>query len=349
MGISYGIAPGCRVIANGQDITSTITGRFISLTLTDEVGMESDLLEIVLADTDPMNPVQVPPTGAELELAIGYDGIFQPMGLFVCDEIELAGWPGEMTIRARAAIYDKSKGGKSDLQTQKTRSWPEGTKLVDMVKKIGSEHGLDPKVAQSLQSITLPHIDQADESDINLLIRVAKKYDAIVKPSNGKLVVAKRGESKSVSGEKLAPVLVDASDCKQWRMSLSKRETAGMVVAYWHKVKEAKRREVKVGKGEPVRRMRNAYPSEEMALAAARSELQRRERGQRTLALSVIGSPDIVAEAPLSVTGIRPDVDGEWLISRVTHRIDAGNGYTCDVEAEKKNSDTEASVEVDEE
>lgn len=349
MGLTYGITPGCRVIANGQDITSTIVGRFISLTLTDEVGMESDLLEIVLADTDPLNPVQVPPTGAELELAIGYDGIFQPMGMFVCDEIELAGWPGEMTIRARAAVYDKSKGGKSDLQTQKTRSWPDGTKLVDMAKKVASEHGMDPKVAQSLQGITLPHIDQADESDINLLIRVAKKYDAIVKPANGKLVIARRGESKSVSGEQLAPVLVDASDCTRWRMSLSKRETAGMVVAYWHKVKEAKRREVKVGKGEPVRRMRNAYPSEEMALAAARSELQRRERGQRTLALSTIGSPAIVAEAPLNAVGFRPDVDGEWLIKRVTHRIDAAAGYTCDIEAEKKNSGDEATVEVDEE
>lgn len=349
MGLSYGIQPQARVIANGEDITSTITGRFISLTLTDEVGMESDLLELTLRDDEPLNPLQVPPTGAELELSLGYDGILTPMGLFVCDEVELSGWPGQMTIRARAAVYDKSKRGKTDLQTQKTRSWPEGTKFADMVKKVAEEHGLEPKVASSLQSITLPHIDQSDESDINLLIRVAKKYDAIVKPANGKLVVAKRGESKSVSGENLPPVFVDAADCGSWRMVISKRETAGMVVAYWHKIKEAKRREVKVGKGEPVRRLRNAYPSEEMALEAARSELQRRERGKQTLAINVIGSPAILAEAPLTVAGFRPDVDGEWLISRVTHRIDAGVGYSCDIEAEKPNSKDDTSVEIEEE
>ncbi len=349
MGLISGIRPGFLVTANGADITGLVTSRFISLTLTDEVGMESDMLEIRLDDSDPLNPVQLPPTGAEINVSIGYDGIYQPMGLFVADEFELAGWPGEMVIRARAAIYDKSKGGKTDLQTQRTRSWPSGTKLVDMVKKVASEHGLEAKVAQSLQSITLPHIDQADESNINLLIRVAKKYDAIVKPANGKLVVAKRGESKSVSGEELPPVTVLAPNVTNYRMSISKRETAGMVVAYWHAVKSAKRKEVKVGKGEPVRRLRNYYPTEEMALAAARSELQRRERGQQTLALTVVGDPSIAAEAQLTVAGIRPDVDGEWLISRVVHKIDAGTGYQCDIEAEKKNAETEPGVEVKEE
>lgn len=346
MGLSYGIQPGARVIANGEDITSTITGRFISLTLTDEVGMASDVLEITLDDSNPLNPVQVPPTGAELELAIGYDGIFEPMGLYICDEIELAGWPGQMVIRARAAVYDKSKSGKQDLQTQKTRSWQAGTKLADMVKKIASEHGLDPKVAQSLQGITLPHIDQADESDINLLIRTAKKYDAIVKPAAGSLVIARNGESKSIAGNQLPTVRVDASDCKSWRMVFSKRETAGMVVAYWNKVQEAKRREVKVGQGEPVRRLRNGYPSEEMALAAARAELQRRERAQKTLSMNLIGSTSLQAEAPLIVSGFRPDVDGEWLIKRVTHRIDASSGYTCDIEAEKPNDTADVDVEV---
>lgn len=346
MGLIGNIRPGFLVTANGADITALVTNRLIDMVLTDAVGMESDLLEIRLSDADPLMPVQLPPTGAELQLSIGYDGIFQPMGLFVCDEVELAGWPGEMTIRARAAVYNKSKGGKSDLQTQKTRSWPANTKLVDMVKKIAGEHGLEPKVAQSLQSITLPHIDQADESNINLLIRVAKKYDAIVKPAAGKLVVAKRGESKSVSGEELPPVTILATECTAYRMSISKRETAGMVVAYWHAVKSAKRKEVKVGKGEPVRRLRNNYPTEEMALAAARAELQRRERGQQTLALSVVGRPSIAAEAKLTVAGIRPDVDGEWLITRVTHKIDAASGYTCDVEAEKANQSEAADVEV---
>lgn len=346
MGLIRYVRPSYLVTANGADITPLISSRLIDMVLTDAVGMGSDLLEIRLSDADLLAPVQLPQTGAEISLSIGIDGIYQPMGLFVFDEVELSGWPGEMTIRARAAVYDNSKGGKSNLQTQKTRSWPAGTKLADMVKKIAGEHGLEPKVAQSLQSIGLPHIDQADESNINLLIRVAKKYDAIVKPVAGKLVLAKCGESKSVSGETLSPVVVTTANCTNYRMTISKRETAGMVVAYWHAVRTAKRKEVKVGKGEPVRRLRNNYPTEEMALAAARAELQRRERGEQTLALSVIGDPSIVAEAGLQVYGIRPDVDGDWLITRVTHTINALTGYVCDIEAEKPNKDSEVDVAI---
>ncbi|QMP19188.1 transcription regulator [Pseudomonas phage Persinger] len=346
MGLITGIAPSWRILADQADITATIAQRFISLTLTDAVGMESDTLEITLSDNDPMAPIAIPPTGAELQLFLGYDGFTLPMGMFVCDEVELAGWPGEMVIRARAATYDKSKGGKSDLQTQKTRSWPKGTKLGDMVAKIAKEHGMEPAVAASLKSIALPHTDQADESDINLLVRLAKKYDAVVKPAGGKLVLAKRGESKSVSGEALAPVFLEPADCASWRMVLAKRETAGMVVAYWHAVKQAKRNEVKVGKGEPVRRLKQYYPTEEMALAAARADLARRERGQETISLTVTGSPLIAAEAPLTLAGFRPGVDGQWLISRVTHRLDASGGYVCDVEGEKPNKDESPEVEV---
>lgn len=346
MGLNPGIMPSWRVTANKADITATILDRFIKLTITDAVGMESDLLEITLSDNDPLKPIALPPTGAELEVFLGYDGITQRMGLFVCDEVELAGWPGEMVIRARAAVYDKSKGGKSDLQTQKNRSWDKGTKLGAMVSKIAKEHNLEAAVADSLKNIALPHIDQADESDINLLIRVAKKYDAIVKPADGKLVLAKRGESKSVTGQSLPKVTIVPSDCATWRMVMSKRETAGMVVAYWHAVKASKRNEVKVGSGEPVRRLKQYYPTQEMALSAARADLTRRQRGQQTLSMTVTGSTTIAAEAPLVVSGFRPDVDGDWLISRVTHSLDASGGYACDLEAEKPNSEIEAAVEV---
>lgn len=346
MGLITGTEPTFMVLANQLDITAAIAERFISLTLSDAVGMESDLLEITLADNDPDAPIAIPPTGAELNLFLGYDGINMPMGLFVCDEVEVAGWPGEMVIRARAAVYDKSKGGKSDLQTQKTRSWEKGTKLGDMVAKIAKEHGLEPSVAASLKSIALPHTDQADESDINLLTRLAKKYDAIVKPANGKLVLAKRGESKSVGGETLAPVFLVPGDCSAFRLVLAKRETAGMVVAYWHAVKQAKRNEVKVGRGEPVRRLKQYYPTEEMALAAARADLSRRQRAQETVSLSCTGSPLIAAEAPLTLAGFRPGVDGQWLISRVTHRLDKSSGYSCDVEAEKPNAEEQPEVEV---
>lgn len=339
------VAPAFRMLANGGDITAKINDRLISLRLSDGVGLESDTLEITLADDEPADPIQMPETGAELELFLGYDIITQRMGLFICDEVELSGWPGTMTIRARAATYDKSKGGKTDLQTQKSRSWTKGTKFGDMIKKIADEHGMESAVSASMAKITLPHIDQSDESDLNLLLRMAKKYDGVVKPSGGKITVTKRGEGKTASGEELPTITLTATDCTAFRLTSQKRENAGTVVAYYQATKKASRFEVKVGEGEPVKRIGKYYQTQEMALDAAKAELSKRQRDQVTVSVSLPGDPSIAAECKLVLVGFRAGIDGEWLITKADHRLD-DNGYSCDIEATKPNTEDEPEVEI---
>ncbi len=338
-----GLRPQFRLTANQSDITAMISERLVSLRYTDEAGNESDALEIVLADHDPDKPIALPPTGAELELSIGYDGKLDRIGKFVCDEVEMSGWPGEMTIRARAAPFDVSKGGMANLQTQKTRSWPKGTTLGNMAKKIASEHGMKPAVMDSLAKIALPHIDQADESDLHFLARVAKKYDAIVKAAAGKLVLAKVGSARSISGEPLPSITLKPADVSRYRVVLSKRETVGMVVAYWHEVKKSKRHEIKVGSGEPVRRIRMNHASREMAISAARSELDRRSRRKVTASVTLPGRTDLVAEGRMILRDFREGVDGEWSITRAEHTLD-GSGFVTTVDAELPNADGTPSV-----
>lgn len=339
-----GLTPQFRLLANSQDITDVVNNRLVSLRFTDEAGMASDVLEVVLADNDPAAPIQTPPTGAELQLFLGYDGAAERIGLFVVDEIELAGWPTEMTIRARAAPFDLSKGGLAQLQTMKTRSWPKGTKLGAMVSKIAKEHGLEAAVAEKLAGIVLPHIDQSDESDLHFLGRVAKKYDAIVKPAAGRLILAKTGEAKTVSGQALPKITLTPPDVSRWRVVKSRRETAGMVVAYWHATRQARRHEVQVGSGEPVTRLKMYYPTQEMALAAARSELDRRERRRVTASVTLPGRTDLVAEGRAILSGFRDGVDGEWSIIRAEHSLDS-RGYVTTIEVETPNEGTQPDVQ----
>lgn len=328
--------PAFSVLANGADITGVVAGRLRSLSITDEAGFQSDTLELVLADPDPAQPIAIPPTGAELEVSLGYaETGLQRMGLFVADEVELSGWPGEVTIRARAAPYEGSKGGKSDLQTQKTRAWPKGTKLGDMVAKIAKEHGLQPAVAASLRSITLPQFDQTEESDISFLVRVTRKYDGVVKPGGGKLAVAKRGESKTTGGQDMPTIVLAAQACTRWSLSITTRDSEGTVVAFYHDRGLAKRQEVKVGSGDPVRRLRHNFPDKDSAEKAAQAELDKRERRKNKLALTMPGDPLLAAEAKLQLVGFRAGVPTDWLVTRVQHRLEAGTGYSCEVEAEK--------------
>lgn len=335
------IAPAFRVVANDQDITDKLRERFKSLRLTDETGTTTDTVEITLADNDQDNPIQVPLTGAELQVYLGYDDQARYMGLFICDEIELSGFPGEMVIRARAAPYDKSTGGKSDMQSQKTRSWRRGTTVGAMVNRIAGEHGLKPAVSGLLASIALPHIDQAHESDMNLLSRLAKRFDAIAKPAGGALVFAKRGDAQSASGEALEKITLTPQKGDKYRVTLATRGTAGSCVAYYRDTTRAQRREVSIGGGEPVIRLRMAYPDRVSAENAARAEQRKRSRATRTMTYTFPGRPEVQAEATATMLGFRPGVDGDWLIKRVEHYV-GPQGYRCTIDAELPNTDPEA-------
>lgn len=100
---------------------------------------------------------QIPATGAELELALGYDGELVRVGGFVVDEIEISGWPGELVVRARAAAQAEygrrarrratlslSMPGRADVMAEGRldlvgfRPGADGTWIVTR-----TEHGLD--------------------------------------------------------------------------------------------------------------------------------------------------------------------------------------------------------------
>ncbi len=88
-----------------------------------------------------------------------------------------------------------------------------------------------------------------------------------------------------------------------------------------------------VCQGEPVKRLKMYYPTQEMALVAARSELDRRERGKVNVSITLPGRTDLVAEGRMILDGFRDGVNGEWGITKAEHSLDS-NGFTTAVEAE---------------
>ncbi|HHW4679773.1 MAG TPA: phage late control D family protein [Xylella sp.] len=333
-----GVSPSYHIIANDKDITTLIAERMTSVRLSDESGDHADTLEIVLADHLPNAPLMWPSMGAELQLSLGYDAQLRPMGVFVCSEIELSGWPGTMTLRAHAAPWEGTPQGKSDLQTQKTRSWPAGTTLGTMLSMMAAEHGMEAAISHSLSGVALPHTDQTEESDINVLLRLARRYDAIAKPAGGRLIFAKRGESKSVTGMDMPRITLTPDDITSWRMSLATRESPGTVIAFYRLTRRAELHQVSIGEGDPVYRIKQYLPDADAAIAAVRGELSRRARAETRLNLEMAGRPELSAEAVLTLNGWREGVDGDWLVTRVEHCLDK-NGYRCSVEAERPNSD----------
>ncbi len=319
------MTPDYQIRADTRDVTATLRGRLVSLSLSDAAGIDSDGLSLVLDDRD--GGIEMPRTGAELDVSLGYrDTGLVRMGFYVVDEVSLSGPPSTMTVRGRAA--DLRQG----MKRPRTRPW-DGVSLGDIVTAIAGEHGYEARIAAALAQEVLEHIDQVDESDLHFLTRLARERGALAKPAGGMLLFVLRGEAKSATGRDLPPVTLTAGEIGHFETTYAERGKYPAVRARWHDTADAEELSVTVGVGEPVYIIGRRYPDRPAAQKAAEARLDAFTRGVGTLRLTCEGNTRIAAEARLTVSGVRDGVNGEWTITRAVHRLDRG-GYACDIEAE---------------
>ena len=135
----------------------------------------------------------------------------------------------------------------------------------------------------------------------------------------------------------------------QHRYHSAERGAYSGVRAYWSDRNQAEKRSVLVGSEEDEKRLKDTYGSEADAMAAARSEQQRVERGKATFEMTLaLGRPELMPQTPVTVAGFKPEIDGtEWLVVKVTHSL-GDQGLTTRLEAELQGSgDAEAGADED--
>lgn len=319
--------PSYRITLNGTDITPRINGRLISLTLREQRGLEADQLDITLADHD--GQLAIPPNGAELHVSFGWqdEGLIDK-GSFTVDEVQHTGTPDQLTIRARSADM------RGQLPSKRTQSWHDVT-LGEIVTTIAGRNDLEPVVAAALNGIRIGHIDQTEESDLNFLTRLGERYDAIAAIKAGRMLFTVAGEGLTASGRAMPTITLTRRDGDQHRYSITDRDAYGGVKAYWNDTRGATRKTVLAGSGDNAKQLRPTYATEADALAAARAEWQRIQRGLAEFELTLaLGRADLLPETPLTLAGYKPQIDAiEWLVSEVTHSLNDG-GFGTQVKCE---------------
>lgn len=321
-------APAFKIEADGTDITQRLLDCNTSLEVTDTAGWKSDALKVTLAAGD----IALPATGAELRVWLGYADQLRPMGLFVVDSISLPIPTTAMTIKALGAPHDHSQS-LTALQTRKSRSW-RPTTIKELVTALASEHGLNPAISAELAGIALDHIDQTEESDMHLLTRLAAAHDAIAKANGGALIFVPRAGATSTTGQSMPSLSLTPENVTSGKVTISKREGYKTVISRWRDNDAAMDAEIVVGTGEPIYRIRGAYPSAEAAQRAAKGKLQAFQRGTSTLSLTLPGRPELVAESRLTLSGFRTGISGEWSVTQVIHTLTPQKGYVTTVQAE---------------
>lgn len=346
--------PLASVVVNGRDIRTALLPRLSSISITDGVGTKSDTLEIELTDHVDQLPIALPPAGAEIEVALGYQFGARVVGLYIADEVAVSGPPGRIRITGYAATHGESDAGRGPLTEQRSRSWADGTTIGDLVTTIASALRFTPAVSADAAAIALQHIDQIDESDLSVLTRIARENGLIFKPGGGRLVVVRAGESTSAGGQPLPRIALTPRDVTSWSAKFLRREAVAEVVATYQDTAAGQPAEVRItaparagGGGidaqgaadsllataNQIRRVRLPQPNQQAAERVAKAEVARSRRAERQMSITLPGRADLMAEGRLVLSGFRPGVNGEWLITKVRHQLNTG-GYSCSVECE---------------
>lgn len=331
--------PICRIEVDGRDITAAIEQRLMSIELTDNRGLTADQLDVTLSDHD--GRLVIPPKGATLRLWLGWsDTGLVDKGSYTVDETEHSGAPDQLNIRARSV--DLSAG----LKVKRERSWHDET-IESVVQAIAGAYGLGPLVSAALSAIKLVHLDQANESDANLLSRLGQEHDAIATVKAGKLLFMPIGNATSASGLNLPHITLTRRDGDQHRFLQADRDSYTGVRAFYYDVNSAEKKEAISGGGDNIKDLRHSYTDQKTALVAARAEWNKLQRGTATLSYSLArGRPDLTPELTYSLTGIKQEIaDIIWLGGNIKHSF-TSDSFTTSLELESKLPDGDEVAEL---
>lgn len=330
--------PACYLSADDQPLDATIMRRLVSLTLTDNRSAEADTLELVLSDADAQ--LELPRRGVVLQCQIGWAGeALTDMGSFVVDETSWSTGPDQITVSAKSADM------KSTLKTGKRRSFHRQN-LGQIASQIASDHQLSLSITAELANIDLSHVDQTDESDLNLLHRLCLDNGADYSIKQGRLLIFAAGQGRTASGQSLPTLTLTRRDGDQCRYAEADRDSDYTgVKAFYADQPEAKRKSATAGQPEPAggindpryktKVLKGTFKDEASAQRAAASAMQRTGRRRATFSITTAhGRPDISTESPLRLQGFKPQIDSlHWIVAKATHTL-SKSGMTTQLELE---------------
>lgn len=323
-------------VEGGPDLVSKVNPRLVSLQLTEKREDDADELDIVLQNAD--GSLEIPRTGVTLSLALGWrsgrgvNGVLVDKGKFTVDEVEEAGPPDQVTIRARSADMTGL------LRKRRTKIWKD-TKLRSILGEIAGRHGRTARVEAALGELHVESIEQEGKSDMAFIRDLGRRYDAIATWKGGYLLFMPIGISASVGGSPLPASTLTKRDGWKWSFRQADREAYVGAEAQWQDQAAARRRTVKVDAPKSdgadsgndsedsgkYRKLKRVYASKAEARQAATAAASRSARKPFTFTYKLaVADPELQPDMQMQLQGWGSKIDGlTWLIEKVTTTMGA--------------------------
>jgi len=321
----------------GDDITGKLRGGVISMTVTDNIGLRSDSLQITIDDID--RAIEVPPTGAALLPRGGYKddglggGVIREYGAFIVDQVTLSGFPQQISISAQ------SLAAKGMTKRRESRDYPkeEYPTFGTIFEDVASRAGLTPVTARTIADIPNDYVAMGEEEYIEFASRLGRLLNASVSIKSGRLVVVERGSGVSVSGAAMPIIRVAAGfNLLSYEVSMQDAPKHSKVEATWYDRRRNERMvdAVPGGSEGPPYMIRSPFQNAEEARRAAQATADEMKRAEATATFTITGDPTATAGSFVEASRIGPGVDGRWYAKTVTHVYSSTSGFQNSIECE---------------
>jgi phage protein D len=327
-----GFTPAIDCVIDGQNVSSILMPRMIKAEVVDATGMKNDTLDITVDASRPK--IAKPKVGAKVEFSGGYKetGLVR-FGSYTITELSKEGPPTQLTISAKA--FDDRKAAKG----RRHKAYSETT-LRQVYQELAGRMGLTLAIESGLGATQLSYLAQRNESDWQLATRLAEREGAVASAKDGRLVVARPGEGKSVTGKTLPPIIVTPNDlagAHSWRVKENEEAKHGKIRAPWNDRATGRIRSFELpgtdGSSDATFTFREPFQNEADAKRAAEGKRRELGRAGGQLWMKIYGRPTAQAEAMVTPLGVDEDADLEWSVERVRHIFMATAAYLTEIEA----------------
>ena len=325
--------------------------RFLSLTLTDVRGYETDTLSISFDWRAPYPTL--PKRKGVVELWLGYEGAadvtvtylpMTKMGTFEINDLSFNGPPWTATLECSAVKFiGESKQQRNIIY--------EDTTLDKVVEAIAKRIDCTPKVDPSFKKIKIPYLPQSNVSDLAFLNMLAATYNANPKMGSGGSDLmssagsggrrtlyflpknAKRPVDITITPDMIEPGSFDYND--------TVRGLYGSVVASAYSFDTGAMSEVEVPTGQvdadgkkltTKMSLSSFFEAADKANEAASSKVANLGQDSKRASFKMGGNPLVFSDKRLRLAGdFPPDIHKEWVISQAVHTFTKKGGYTTAV------------------
>lgn len=320
--------PVLKLTADDKPLSDQVMARLMTLSVTDNKSLDADELTITLDDHD--GALALPKRGVKLQCWLGFvDEGVHDMGTYIVDSSEWSGSPDTINIKAKSADF------KSSLKEGRSQSY-HNTTLGKIADEVAKRQALELSIKPELANIDVGHVDQTDESDINLLTRLCHQYGAVVNIKHGKLLIFTANSNQTASGTALTLTKITRRIGDSYRYSVEDRQSDydGVSASYQDK-NEAKRKTVNSSDAKSKnKKLKGTYKSKDAATAAADAEDKRMKEQQAKFSIATAYAyPAVTTESPITLQGFKAEIDAlKWTVDKATHTYGKSSGLTSQLE-----------------